>query len=129
MNAVREDPQRKGLLYAGTEIGVFVSFDDGDNWQSLQVNLPVTSVRDLTIHGDDLVAATHGRSFWILDDIAPLRQMRKEMMTPGFEFLFKPADGNSLAMEPQHGYAAAAGRTGGTEPARRRDHRLLDSIQ
>ncbi len=58
--------QRKGLLFAGTEIGVFVSFDDGDNWQSLQMNLPVTSVRDLVIHEDDLVVGTHGRSFWIL---------------------------------------------------------------
>ncbi len=75
VNAVREDPQRKGLLFAGTEIGVFVSFDDGDNWQSLQLNLPVTSVRDLVIHEDDLVVGTHGRSFWILDDITPLRQV------------------------------------------------------
>ncbi len=75
VNAVREDPKRKGLLFAGTEIGVFVSFDDGDHWQTLQLNLPVTSVRDLVIHGDDLVIGTHGRSFWILDDITPLRQM------------------------------------------------------
>jgi photosystem II stability/assembly factor-like uncharacterized protein len=74
LRAIREDPQAKGLLFAGTEFGVSVSFDDGDHWQSLQLNLPVTSVRDLTIHGDDLVIATHGRSFWILDDIAPLRQ-------------------------------------------------------
>lgn len=78
VNAVREDPQRKGLLFAGTEIGVFVSFNDGDNWQALQLNLPVTSVRDLTIHQDDLVAATHGRSFWILDDITPLRQLSSD---------------------------------------------------
>jgi photosystem II stability/assembly factor-like uncharacterized protein len=74
VNAVREDPEHAGLLFAGTEIGVFVSFDDGDRWQSLQMNLPTTSVRDLAIHGDDLVAGTHGRSFWILDDITPLRQ-------------------------------------------------------
>ncbi|HLV85920.1 MAG TPA: hypothetical protein VKV39_03015 [Candidatus Sulfotelmatobacter sp.] len=72
--AVREDPKQKGLLFAATEFGVYVSFDDGDHWQSLQLNLPVTSVRDLAIHGDDLVVATHGRSFWILDDISPLRQ-------------------------------------------------------
>ena len=71
---VREDPKRRGLLYAGTELGVYVSFDGGDHWQSLQLNLPVTSVRDLVVHGDDLVAATHGRSFWILDNIAPLRE-------------------------------------------------------
>lgn len=72
--AVREDPQRRGLLYAGTEAGVYVSFDDGDRWQSLQLNLPTTSVRDLALHGDDLIVATHGRSFWILDGIGVLRQ-------------------------------------------------------
>ncbi len=81
LRAVREDPQNensqnKGLLFAGTEFGVYVSFDDGDHWQSLQLNLPVTGVRDLTIHGDDLVAATFGRSFWILDNITPLRQVQ-----------------------------------------------------
>ncbi|MDQ6734041.1 MAG: hypothetical protein M3Z35_07985, partial [Nitrospirota bacterium] len=75
LNAVREDPKRKGLLFAGTEFGVYVSFDDGDRWQPLQLNLPVTSVRDLVIHDSDLVIATHGRSFWILDDFAPLRQI------------------------------------------------------
>jgi len=77
-NTVREDPKRKGLLFAGTETSVYVSFDDGDNWQPLQLNLPHTSMRDLTIHGDDLVVGTHGRSFWILDDITPLRQLRAE---------------------------------------------------
>ncbi len=79
VNAVREDPKRKGLLYAATEIGVFVSFDDGDHWQPLQNNLPVTSVRDLVVHENDLVIGTHGRSFWILDDITPLRQMNEEV--------------------------------------------------
>jgi photosystem II stability/assembly factor-like uncharacterized protein len=74
LNVIREDPSREGLLFAGSETGMFVSFDDGDNWQSLQLNLPVTSVRDVVIHGDDLVIATHGRSFWILDNITPLRQ-------------------------------------------------------
>lgn len=75
LNAIREDTQREGLLFAGTELGVYASFDDGDHWQPLQFNLPVTSVRDLTIHGDDLVIATHGRAFWILDNITPLRQV------------------------------------------------------
>jgi len=75
VHAVREDPRQRGLLYAGTESGVFVSFDDGDHWQPLQLNLPVCSIRDMQVHGDDLVAATHGRAFWILDDVAPLRQM------------------------------------------------------
>lgn len=75
LNAIREDTKRQGLLFAGTELGAYVSFDDGDHWQPLQLNLPVTSVRDITIHGDDLVIATHGRAFWILDDITPLRQI------------------------------------------------------
>jgi len=74
VDTVREDPVRKGLLYAGTENAVWVSFDDGDHWQSLQLNLPHTSMRDLWIHDDDLILATHGRSFWILDDISPLRE-------------------------------------------------------
>ncbi|HEX3544898.1 MAG TPA: hypothetical protein VHT31_10265 [Candidatus Acidoferrum sp.] len=89
-NCVREDPVRKGLLYACTEKGVFVSFDDGDHWQPLQINLPTTSVRDLAIHGDDLVIATHGRSFWILDDIAPLRQMNADVANSA-RWLFHPA--------------------------------------
>ncbi|MEO8725084.1 MAG: glycoside hydrolase, partial [Acidobacteriaceae bacterium] len=75
VNAVREDPVRKGLLYAATELGVWYSLDDGDHWQSLQLNLPSTSVRDIVVHDNDLIAGTHGRSFWILDDITPLRQM------------------------------------------------------
>jgi photosystem II stability/assembly factor-like uncharacterized protein len=78
-NVVREDPLRKGLLFAGTEGAVYVSFDDGENWQPMQLNLPHTSMRDLVIHGDDLVVGTHGRSFWILDDITPLRQVTAEV--------------------------------------------------
>jgi photosystem II stability/assembly factor-like uncharacterized protein len=74
VNVVREDPKVKGLLYAGTERDVYVSFDDGDEWQPLTLNLPHTSVRDLIVHGDDLAIATHGRGFWILDNITPLRQ-------------------------------------------------------
>jgi len=68
-------PDAKGLLYAGTETGVWVSFDDGAHWQSLQTNLPNTPIHDLVVHGNDLTAATHGRAFWVLDDLAPLRQM------------------------------------------------------
>ncbi|MGI8469750.1 MAG: WD40/YVTN/BNR-like repeat-containing protein [Pyrinomonadaceae bacterium] len=75
VNVVREDTERKGLLFAGTERAVYVSYDDGDSWQSLRMNMPATSVRDLIIKNDDLVAATHGRGFWILDDITPLRQL------------------------------------------------------
>ena len=75
INVVREDPKRKGLLFAGSETTVSVSFDDGDHWQSLRLNLPATSIRDLVIKDDDLVVGTHGRGFWILDDITPLRQL------------------------------------------------------
>ena len=74
VNVVREDPVRRGLLFAGTETGVFVSFDDGDHWQPLRMNLPNCSIRDIDLRHGDLVVATHGRSFWVLDDISPLRQ-------------------------------------------------------
>jgi photosystem II stability/assembly factor-like uncharacterized protein len=91
VNAVREDPVRKGLLFAATETSVYVSFDDGDHWQPLQLNLPHTSMRDLTIHGDDLIVATHGRSFWILDDITPLRQL-DEQVAKANAYLFAPQE-------------------------------------
>jgi photosystem II stability/assembly factor-like uncharacterized protein len=90
VRAVREDPQNKGLLFAGTEFRVFTSFDDGGHWQSLQLNLPVTGVRDLTIHGDDLVIATFGRSFWVLDNITPLRQALEAKAATG-AILYRPA--------------------------------------
>jgi photosystem II stability/assembly factor-like uncharacterized protein len=80
IDAVREDPVRKGLLFAGSETSVWVSFDDGGHWQSLQLNLPHTSMRDLWIHASDLIVATHGRSFWILDDITPLRQIDEKAL-------------------------------------------------
>jgi photosystem II stability/assembly factor-like uncharacterized protein len=88
-NVVREDPLRKGLLFAGTEGSVYVSFNDGDDWQPLQLNLPHTSMRDLNIHGDDLIVATHGRSFWILDDFAPLRQLN-DSVAKSAAYLFDP---------------------------------------
>jgi photosystem II stability/assembly factor-like uncharacterized protein len=89
VNTVREDPVRKGLLFAGTERAVWVSIDDGGHWQSLQLNLPHTSMRDLWVHDNDLIVGTHGRSFWILDDITPLRQITAEVehSTAG---VFKP---------------------------------------
>ena len=90
VRSVREDTESKSLLFAGTESGVYVSFDSGDHWQSLQLNLPVTSVRDLTIHGEDLVVATHGRSFWILDNMSPLRQTADAVKANGF-WLYNPA--------------------------------------
>ena len=90
LNCVREDPARKALLYACTELGVYVSFNDGDSWQPLQLNLPTTSIRDLVIHGDDLVVATFGRAFWILDDLTPLRQMGAAVAGSDV-WLFRPA--------------------------------------
>jgi len=89
LNCVREDPARKGLLYACTEKGAYVSFNDGDDWESLQLNLPVTSVRDLVVHESDLVIATFGRSFWILDNVTPLRQMDAHVAAAD-AWLFRP---------------------------------------
>ncbi len=103
VNTVREDPVKKGLLFAGTEMNVFVSFDDGDHWQSLQMNLPYVSMRDFAIHGDDLVVATHGRSFWILDNITPLRQLTTQMAS-------EPAH----LFAPQAAYRMRPGSSDGT---------------
>ena len=89
INAVREDPVRKGLLYAGSERAVYVSFDDGEHWQSLRLNMPATSIRDLVIKDDDIVVGTHGRSFWILDDITPLRQISSALSGQPM-ILYKP---------------------------------------
>jgi hypothetical protein len=86
---VREDPDRRGLLYAGTEFGIFISFDDGANWQPFQLNLPVTPITDLVVHQKDLVVATQGRSFWILDDLTPLHQLTPEVVAARAH-LFKP---------------------------------------
>jgi photosystem II stability/assembly factor-like uncharacterized protein len=87
-NAIREDPKKRGLLYAATEHGVYVSVDDGDNWESLSLNLPASSVRDLIVKDDDIAVATHGRGFWILDDVTPLRQM--DAIVEARVALFKP---------------------------------------
>lgn len=81
INVVKEDPIKKGLLFAGSERAVYVSFDDGEHWQTLQLNMPATSIRDLIIKEDDIVVATHGRSFWILDNISPLRQLNNTLIT------------------------------------------------
>jgi hypothetical protein len=102
VHAVREDPGRPGLLFAGLETGVSTSFDDGDHWQSLQWNLPTAPVHDLIVHGDDLIVATHGRSFWILDNITPLRQLTSEVA--GAEaYLFRPAAAVRLRPRPFEG--------------------------
>jgi hypothetical protein len=103
LNCVREDPKVAGLLYACTEKGVYVSLDDGANWQPLQFNLPRTSVRDLVVHDDDLVIATFGRSFWVLDDVTPLRQWSA-----------KVASADAWLFEPQTTYRVRPGSDEGT---------------
>jgi len=102
MQTVKEDTERKALLFAGTELGVFVSFDDGDYWQSLQLNLPPCSMRDLAVHEDDLIVATHGRGFWVLDDISPLRQITPEVANAS-AFLFRPSDAINMAPGSEYG--------------------------
>ncbi|HEY4610899.1 MAG TPA: hypothetical protein VIH06_16895, partial [Ilumatobacteraceae bacterium] len=106
---IREDPNRAGLLYVGTELGIHVSFDDGGSWQPLQANLPVTPIYDFVVKDNDLVVATHGRSFWILDDLTPLHQMRDELLGAG-KFLLKPRD---EVRNPPHIAASWAGTVGG----------------
>jgi photosystem II stability/assembly factor-like uncharacterized protein len=106
---IREDPNRRGLLYVGTELGIHVSFDDGANWQSLQRNLPVTPIYDFVVKDTDLVVATHGRSFWILDDLTPLHQMHDELLTAS-RHLLKPRD---TMRNPPHIAAGWAGTPGG----------------
>ncbi|HEY7855153.1 MAG TPA: hypothetical protein VIC32_01820 [Terriglobales bacterium] len=108
VQSVVPDPVRKGLLFAGTERGVFVSFDDGAQWQPLQLNLPHVSVRDLQVHGNDLVLATHGRAFWSLDDITPLRQWSEAVATAPVT-LFKP----EVAMRTEGGGRGFGGFGGG----------------
>jgi photosystem II stability/assembly factor-like uncharacterized protein len=108
VHAVREDPARKGLLYAGTEHGIYVSFDDGANWQSLGLGLPDTQVSDIVVEKNDLVIATHGRSFYILEDIGPLRQLKPEVMTSGV-YLFEPRPGvRSVSPAPIDYYLSKA---------------------
>ena len=91
INTVREDTKKKGLLFAGSENATYVSFDDGENWQTLRINMPATSIRDLVIKDDDIVVGTHGRSFWILDDITPLRQITTDL-AQNEAVLYKPQD-------------------------------------
>jgi photosystem II stability/assembly factor-like uncharacterized protein len=102
VQTVKEDPSARGLLFTGTERTVFVSFDDGDNWQSLKLNLPPASMRDIEIHGDDLIVATHGRGFWIIDNMTPLRQL-SEITAETNGFLFRPAEALLLAPAGDNG--------------------------
>ena len=90
VQAIREDTVRKGLLFAGTEHGIYVSFDDGDNWQSIRLNLPDVQVSDIIITGADVVIATHGRSFYVLDDITPIRQFTPTLVTESAHLFHSP---------------------------------------
>ena len=110
VHAVREDPKRRGLLYAGTEIGVFVSFDDGAHWQPLQLNLPVTPIHDLVVKDDDLVVATHGRSFWVLDDITPIRQVNAQN-SAGRDDSLRTADRAAIALPGRNSISASRSAT------------------
>ncbi|HMC78726.1 MAG TPA: hypothetical protein VKH34_16375, partial [Vicinamibacterales bacterium] len=102
VQTVKEDPRRRGLLFCGTERGVFVSFDEGDHWQSLQMNLPPGSMRDLQVKDDDLIVATHGRGFWILDDITALRQI-DAAAAGAAAILFRPAEAVKLPAPDEQG--------------------------
>jgi photosystem II stability/assembly factor-like uncharacterized protein len=106
VNSVKEDPRCKGLLYAATELRVYVSFDDGSHWEALQNNMPVTSVRDILVHGDDLAIATHGRGFWVMDQMSPLR----EIASHGTEIASSPAH----LFTPGPAYAIRTGGENGT---------------
>ena len=115
VNVVREDPGRRGLLYAGTETGVFVSFDDGDRWQSLQQNLPNCSIRDIAIARGDLVAATHGRSFWVLDDVSLLSQLDGKLARSD-GWLFAPRETVRLHPAPFQGTPEPKDEPAGDNP-------------
>ncbi len=104
VRAVREDPKKKGLLYAGTERGVFVSFDDGAHWRTMQLNLPFSPIHDLVVKNDDVVLATHGRSFWILDDVSPLRQFADSIAQEDAH-LYQPAIAYRLRVASGEGAA------------------------
>src|SRR5213082_1566252 len=95
---VREDPNREGLLYAGTEFGIFISFDNGAHWQSFQMNLPNVPVTDIKLHHNDLIVSTHGRAFWIIDHITSLPQLASATTTD--VHLFKPRDGSRTRVGP-----------------------------
>lgn len=108
VRAVREDPKRRGLLYAGTELGVYVSFDDGGHWQPLQMNLPTSPIHDLVVKDDDLVVATHGRAFWVLDDLTPLRQVNDQVAQADLK-LYEPQTAVRLHYPEQVDIHQAAG--------------------
>ena len=110
VRVIREDPDRRGLLYAGTEYSMYVSFDDGQSWQSFQLDLPITPITDLRVHQGDLVVATQGRSFWILDDLSPLHELTPAVAAADVH-LFDPAD--AYAAQFGFGFGGGGGFGGG----------------
>jgi photosystem II stability/assembly factor-like uncharacterized protein len=118
VNSVKEDPKTKGLLYAATELRVYVSFNDGDQWQSLQNNMPVTSVRDVVVHGDDLAIATHGRGFWVMDQMSALRQIAEKgsQITESPAYLFQPGETWATRTGSQNGTPLPHEEPQGTNP-------------
>lgn len=107
---IREDPQKQGMLYAGTETGVYVSFDDGANWMPLQLNLPVSPIHDLVVKDNDLVVATHGRSFWILDNVAALYQLRDDIKNKTIHLLKPPTTERVLPQIFENEFGGAPGK-------------------
>jgi photosystem II stability/assembly factor-like uncharacterized protein len=105
VNSVKEDPQVRGLLYAATELRVYVSFNDGEQWQALQNNMPVTSIRDIVVHGEDLDIATHGRGFWVMDQAGALRQIAGQgsQITSSAAYLFKPGESYAIRQGSMNG--------------------------
>jgi hypothetical protein len=124
VNTVREDPVRKGLLYCGTERAVYVSFNDGADWQPLRLNMPATSIRDLVVHNDDVVVGTHGRSFWILDDVTPLRQASAEVAAAP-AYLFRPQLAYRVRWNVNTDTPLPPEEPAGQSPPRRRHPQLL----
>lgn len=110
--ALRSDPNRKGLLYAGTENGMYISFDDGENWSPFQLNLPIVPITDLTIKNNNLIAATQGRSFWIIDDLTPLHQLNENLISQEL-FLYKPMDSYRMSGSSRKSKTAGQNHPGG----------------
>ena len=110
--ALRSDPNRKGLLYAGTENGMYISFDDGANWKPFQLNLPIVPITDLTIKNNNLIAATQGRSFWIIDDLTPLHQLNEKLISKE-SFLYKPMDSYRMGGSSRKSKTAGQNHPGG----------------
>lgn len=112
--ALRADPKREGLLYAGTENGLYISFNDGENWEPFQLNLPIVPITDLTIKNNNLIAATQGRSFWMIDDLTPLHQLNNELISQEL-FIYKPIDSYRMGGSKRTSKTAGQNHAGGVQ--------------